>query len=64
MMLHKAGTVEELARRAELNPVGLEETVATFNERRIGADPLSRVRRPLPIAKPPYYAIVQHGHSV
>ena len=64
MMFHKAETIEELARRAELNPANLEETVNMFNERRDGADPLGRVHRPLPIAKPPYYAIVQHGHSV
>lgn len=64
MMFHKADSLEELARRAEINPAGFEQTVAAYNERRNGADPLGRVHRPEPIAKPPYYAIVQHGHSV
>lgn len=63
MMFHKAGTLEELATRAELNAAGLAKTVADYNARRNFADPLGRVHRPLPIAKPPFYAIVQHGHS-
>ena len=62
-MFHRAATLDELATRAELNPAGLQQTVTEFNARRNGTDPLGRVHRPLPIAKPPFYAIVQHGHS-
>ncbi len=64
MMFHKADSLEVLARQAELNPAGLKQTVASYNENINRADPLGRVHLPLPIAKPLYYAIVQHGHSV
>ena len=64
MMFHKADTVEQLARQAELNPAGLVQTLETYNEHFNRADPLGRVHRPLRIEKSPYYAIVQHGHSV
>jgi len=38
-------------------------TVADYNARRDFEDPLGRVHRPLAIENPPFYAIVQHGHS-
>lgn len=63
MMFHKADTVEELAAKAELNPAGLAQTVATYNANINSTDPFGRMHRPMPIAKPPYYAIVHLGHS-
>lgn len=58
-----ANTVEELARRAGIDPAGLAMSVQQYNAA-IGndaADPLGRVHRPVPIATPPYRAIRMHG---
>lgn len=64
VMFHKADTLEELAMRAELDPSGLTQTTTDYNAA-IGTttDTFGREHRPLPIAKPPYYAIVHLGHS-
>ncbi len=58
-----ADTVEELARRAGIDPAGLALTVQQYNaalDNRV-ADPLGRMHRPCPIAAPPYRAIRMHG---
>lgn len=62
-MFHKAETLDALAAKAELDPAGLAQTVATYNVSLGSTDPFGREHRPLPIAKPPYYAIVHLGHS-
>ncbi|NKB43280.1 MAG: FAD-dependent oxidoreductase [Alphaproteobacteria bacterium] len=65
VMFHKADTIEDLAAKAELNPANLAQTIATYNSGVTtgAADPFGREHRPLAIAKAPYYAIVQLGHS-
>lgn len=64
-MFYKADTLEELAKRTQLDATGLAETVSIYNKA-VGdrtADPHGRKHRPLPVAQAPYYAVVQHGDS-
>jgi len=57
-MFYKANTIQELAKKAGINPDGLQNTVGRYNEgQATGKDPLGRKYMPLPIVKPPYYAI-------
>lgn len=58
-----ADTIEELARRAGIDPVGLAASVAQYNAALAdgAADPLGRLYRPCPITAPPYRAIRMHG---
>ncbi|MCB2108406.1 MAG: FAD-dependent oxidoreductase [Rhodobacteraceae bacterium] len=63
-MFYKADSVEELAKRADLDSKGLVETIAAYNAGIAnGSDPFGRQHRPAPIAKAPYYAIAQFGDS-
>lgn len=62
----KGETVAELATWAGIDVGGLEYTVAAYNETQaVGIDPaFGRDHMPLPIAKPPYYAIGLQGYSI
>ena len=63
-MFHRADTLDELARKARINPDGLKQTVAAYNANvASGQDAFGRKHMPRPIAKPPYYAITHLGHS-
>ena len=63
-MFAKAQTLEELAKRARVDPAGLVHTVAEYNQLvKSGGDPLGREHMPRPIARPPYYAITHLGSS-
>ena len=58
-MFARAGTLQELAVAAGIDPDGLAESLRDYNtaiENQID-DPLHRSHRPLPVAKPPFYAI-------
>ncbi len=57
-MFYKSSTIAELAQVAGIDSTGLETTITDFNRgQRDGNDALGRKHMPLPIAKPPYYAI-------
>ena len=62
----KGDTIAELATWAGIDVGGLEYTVAAYNESQAaGKDPVfGRDHMPLPIAKPPYYAIGLQGYSI
>ncbi len=63
-MFSSAGSLPELANKAGLDPAGLIASVAQYNESvKSGADVLGRVHMPMPIAKPPFYAITHLGAS-
>lgn len=63
-MFHRAETIEALAASAGIDERGLAATIADYNRVvEAGTDPLGRKHMPLPIVKPPYYAIVHLGHS-
>ncbi len=54
----KAKTIEELASKAGVDKAGLLATVIAYNKAQAsGQDALGRKHMPLPIAKPPYYAL-------
>lgn len=61
-----AGSVEELAVLAGIDPAGLRETVSRYNGFvRDGSDPdFGRKFLPAPIAKAPFYAMRNHGISL
>ncbi len=65
-MFASAPTLGELAVRAGLHPRTLASTVADYNEARArqAPDPLGLRHRPLPIAKPPFYAIRMQGWTL
>jgi fumarate reductase flavoprotein subunit len=64
MMFVSAPTIEDLARKARLDPAGLADTVKAYNAGvRAKKDAFGRQHLPKPIAKPPYYAVIHHGHS-
>ena len=63
-MFITADTLDGLARAAGIDPQGLAETVAQYNESLTGADPLGRQHRPQPIAQGPFYAIRLRGVSI
>ncbi|MEZ5515753.1 MAG: FAD-dependent oxidoreductase [Steroidobacteraceae bacterium] len=64
-MFTRAATLEELARRNSMNTDGLARTVQAYNAAvaKRGGDSLGREHLPLPIVKPPFYAITHLGHS-
>jgi fumarate reductase flavoprotein subunit len=60
-----AATLAELADKTGIDRKALERTVVAYNRGVAdGQDPLGRRHHPLPIAKPPFYAIRNHGTSV
>ena len=64
-MFYRADTVQELANRAGIEANNLVRTVARFNQGVLtGHDLLGRQHKPLPISKPPFYAIRVQGYSV
>ena len=61
----RADTIAELGAAAGINAKGLAETVARYNQgQATGQDQLGREHMPLPIAKPPFYAIKLHSWSL
>jgi fumarate reductase flavoprotein subunit len=63
-MFARANSLSELAEKARVDPRGMAETVANYNAgvaRR--SDDLGRTHLPLPIVKPPFYAITHLGSS-
>ena len=64
-MFAKEDTIEALARRMALPVNALVATVAEYNQSvAVKADRLGRKHMPLPILKPPFYAIEQLGTSL
>lgn len=65
-MFFKADTVDALARDSGVNADGLVATVARYNHfQASGRDTdFGRTYMPLPIAKPPFFAIRQQGFSI
>jgi fumarate reductase flavoprotein subunit len=63
-MFHRADTIEGLAQAASIDAGGLAATIDAYNQAvEKGHDTLGRRHLPLPIAKPPYYAVIHLGHS-
>ena len=57
-MFFKALTIPDLARAAGIDAAGLVQTIADYNRaQQLGQDSLGRQHMPLPIRKPPFYAI-------
>lgn len=57
-MFYKSDTLAGVARAAGIDGRGLERTVADYNSgQATGKDVLGRRHMPLPIARPPYYAL-------
>jgi fumarate reductase flavoprotein subunit len=64
-MFYRADTIGKLAAAAGIAVEGLETTVTRFNEGQArGKDELGREHMPLPIAKPPFYAIKLHSWNL
>ena len=65
-MFYSAATLGELAVRAGVNSHNLMATVADYNRARAkqSPDPFGLEHRPLPIAKPPFYAIRMQGWTL
>ncbi|MCT2581576.1 FAD-dependent oxidoreductase [Actinophytocola gossypii] len=60
-----ADTVEALAEHAGVDPAGLRRTVDEYNAAvTAGRDHLGRTHLPLPIERPPFYAIRNHGTTL
>ncbi|GAA2737795.1 FAD-dependent oxidoreductase [Actinocorallia aurantiaca] len=64
--VHSAGTLEELAELAGIDPAGLAATAKRYNEAvAAGSDPdFGRTHLPLPLERGPFYAIRNHGISL
>ncbi|MFK7958318.1 MAG: FAD-dependent oxidoreductase [Lysobacterales bacterium] len=61
----RAESLTQLAQDIGLDPATLNATVTNYNQRRkLGDDEFAREHMPLPILKPPFYAIRQQGGSV
>lgn len=57
-MFFRGESIAELANAAGIDPAGLAQTIAAYNEGQAkGEDRLGREHMPLPIAEPPFYAI-------
>jgi len=58
-MFHRASTLSELGVLCGIDPAGLERTVRDYNQAiaKNSADKFGRDYRPLPVKKPPYFAI-------
>lgn len=64
-MFARADTLDEIARRMNLPSAAVAETVKAFNAAVASkSDPLGRKHMPLPIVKPPFYAVETHGTGV
>lgn len=62
-LFYKSATLEGLARAAGLDASGLAATVGQYNAgQAAGRDVLGRTHMPLPIARPPYYAVRIQGY--
>ncbi|MFO1456354.1 MAG: FAD-dependent oxidoreductase [Steroidobacteraceae bacterium] len=60
---YKADTLQALAAAARIDAAGLAATVVEYNAAQAsGRDRLGRRHMPLPIAKPPFYAIRMQGY--
>lgn len=59
----RAETLEHLAHRTGIDPTGLVGSVGAYKAACVtGApDPLWRTYRPLPLERPPFYAVRNHG---
>lgn len=57
----RAETLADLAAQTGLPADGLTDTVRAYNEGRTGPDPLGREFRPVPIGRPPFYAMRTAG---
>ena len=66
LMFSKAGTIGDLADAAGLDAQTLIATVDAYNRARENeqADPFGLKHRPLPIAKPPFYAVRMNGWTL
>ncbi|MFK7958636.1 MAG: FAD-dependent oxidoreductase [Lysobacterales bacterium] len=63
-MFSSAQSLPELAQKAGVSESGLVASVDQYNNSvRNGTDPLGRTHLPLPIQKPPFYAITHLGSS-
>ncbi len=61
-MFYKANSVQELAQAAGISADGLATTINQYNQGQAeGKDALGREHLPLPIVKPPFYAIQTQG---
>ena len=64
-MFTSAASLTELARWAGIDARGLEQSVAAYNAAQAaGEDPFGRTHMPLPISKPPFYAVRMQAFSV
>lgn len=65
-MFSRADTLGQLAVHTGVNPRRLIDTVAAYNDARDRevADPMGLEHRPLPIAKPPFYAVRMQGWTL
>ncbi|MEM1262911.1 MAG: FAD-dependent oxidoreductase [Pseudomonadota bacterium] len=65
-MVSQANSIGDLAVATGVDPETLMATVAAYNEARENKrpDPLGLEHRPLPIAKPPFYAVRMSGWTV
>ncbi|MEM6832035.1 MAG: FAD-dependent oxidoreductase [Pseudomonadota bacterium] len=62
---YEGETLEALAQAAGIDPQGLAKTVTAYNAAQSsGADPLGRSHMPMPITKPPFFAIRFQGCNV
>jgi fumarate reductase flavoprotein subunit len=62
---HRADDLAALAESAGISPAGLANSVELYNYGiRTGNDLLGRVHKPLPILKPPFFAIRAQGTSI
>ena len=60
----KADSLQALAEASGIDPQGLARTIEAYNAGvSSGTDPWGREHKPLPILKPPFYAIRHQGHS-
>ena len=58
--------LDQLASKSGINFKGLKQTINEYNDsiKNNTTDPFNRKYRPLPINKPPFYAICTHGVSI
>ncbi|MBL8644112.1 MAG: FAD-dependent oxidoreductase [Rhodospirillaceae bacterium] len=64
-MFTRADTLAGLAKATSIGPEALVQSVANYNVGQAkGADVFGRTHLPLPIAKPPFYAVAQQGMTI
>lgn len=65
-LVKRADTLEELAFRMDVSATGLRTSIDAYNLALQGGlpDPMGREHRPLPVIKPPFYAIRMQGYVV